>query len=153
MLLITSVCLSSCAQQIRDTREISVNGFINDNLYQAILEIEPDQKARGLVARRESAYLKGKSADLDDLTLENLINYCIDSRITSGIIGKNRKDPDRSALRQALADRLKKMARGGKIAFVYYNEKDAMIVGYRLFSVGFRKKLDAIIAAPDTDGQ
>lgn len=153
MLFITSVCLFSCAQQIRDAREISVNGFINDNLYQAILEIEPDQNARGLVARRESAYLRGKSADLDDLALENLINYCIDNRIKSGIIGKNRKDSDRSASRQALADRLKKMARGGKIAFVFYNEKDAMIVGYRLFSIGFRKKLDAIIAAPNTDSQ
>lgn len=151
--ILVAVSLTSCAPQLRDALEITTNGCISDNYYQAILVIDPDENARGLVARRESAYLKAKSAHLSDMTLENLVNYCIDSRLKAGIIEKNYKDVDQASHRAALADKLKGMSRHGKIAFVYYNEKSAMIIGYRVFTIGFRKKLDAIIAAPADNRQ
>jgi hypothetical protein len=147
-LLAISLPCASCAPQLKNPIEIKTNGFINDNNYQAILEIESDDSSRGLVARRESAYLKAKSAQLDDLALESLVNYCIDSQLKAGIIEKNKSTPDINAHKAVLKSKLKGLAGGGKIAFVYYNEKNAMVIGYRIFSIGFKKKLDAVIASP-----
>lgn len=148
ILFVLPLCIASCAPQLRDGMDITSSGFVDDNHYQAILVIDPDDAARGLVAKRESAYLKAKGAQLNDLALESLVNYCIDSQLQAGLIDRSRKDFDLSAHRSALTDSLKGMARHGKIAFVYYNEKNAMIIGYRVYSLGFRKRLDAIIAAP-----
>src|SRR5208337_4860221 len=62
-----------CSMQTKKTLEIDTNGFLNDNCYQAILVFDPDDGAYGLVARRDSAYLKAKKADLNGLTLEKMI--------------------------------------------------------------------------------
>ncbi len=145
--------LSHCTPQLRDAIDITTNGFVSDSHFQALIEIVPDEASRGLVARRESAYLRAKSARLNDMAFESLVNYCIDSQLKTGILEKNRKDFDLAAHRTALADKLKGTVRHGKIAFVYYNEKNAMIIGYRVFAIGFRKKVDAIITAPAAGGQ
>ena len=139
-------CLSSyCNSNLKNSLEIRTNGFINENCYQAILQLEPEESAMGLVAKRESAYLKAKNSLLYDLAIVNLANYCYDSQLKAGAIDKNLKAAEQAAHRNALIDKIKGVAGTGKIAFVYYNEKNSMVIGYRMYKIGFKKKLDGII--------
>ncbi|MBN2160519.1 MAG: hypothetical protein JW807_14080 [Spirochaetes bacterium] len=137
-----ALALFACASGVKNSLEIRTNGFISDNCYQAILEIEPDEDAMGLVEGRESSYVKGKNADLRDLTAKNLAQYCLEARSAAG-------QGPRGSLTQeeisVLESKTEKLAGGGRIAFVYYNEKHSMIIGYRIFKTGLKKKLEAII--------
>lgn len=148
LIVILSYLCTSCAPNVKNSPEISTNGFINENCYQAILQVEPDASAMGLVAKRESAFLKAKNALLYDLAVENLANYCFDSRLKAGVIEKNKKAAEQAAYKNALAEKIKGLSGAGKIVFVYYNEKNCMVIGYRMFKIGFRKKLDGIINPP-----
>jgi hypothetical protein len=143
--LIVACLCSSCDSNLKNSLEIRTNGFINENCYQAILQLEPEESAIGLVARRESAYLKAKNSLLYDLAIENLANYCYDSQLKAGAIDKNIKAAEQAARRNTLIDKIKGVAGTGKIAFVYYNEKNFMVIGYRMYKIGFKKKLDGII--------
>jgi hypothetical protein len=147
LILLALATGSSCTAGLKNSMEIKTNGFITDNCYQALLELEPDDSARGLVARRESSYLKAKKTELSELALQNLANYCIDSQSKAGLIDKSKKEFDQNGHRTVLINRLKGLAGGGQIAFVFYNEKNNMIIGYRIFKIGFKKKLDALINA------
>jgi hypothetical protein len=148
IILSFSFICSSCALNLKNSLEIRTNGFITENCYQAILEIEPDDSAMGLVAKRESAFLRAKNAQLSDLAMENLANYCFNSQLKAGIIEKNKKAADHAVYKKALLNKIKGFAGAGKITFVYYDEKNYMIIGYRMFKMGFKKKLDDIINPP-----
>jgi hypothetical protein len=145
LILFMTAASASCTGSLKDSLEIKTNGFITSNCYQAILEIEPEDSARGLVSKRESSYIKAKKTVLKNMALENLANFCIESRLKTGLIDKNRKDTDLPGMKKALIPQLDGMAGGGQIAFVYYNERNSMIIGYRLFKFGFKRKLDSII--------
>ena len=80
------MALTACDAQMRNQLDIRTNGFLNDNCFQALIVIEPDESARGLVARRESASHKAKKADLKEMALESLTNYSIDSLKKTGIL-------------------------------------------------------------------
>jgi hypothetical protein len=148
-LLIFPLLISqSCSMQLKNSMEIKTNGFLTDNCYQALIEIEPDETARGLVAKRESAYLNAKKADLNILAVENLANYCIDTQLKTGIIDKTKKNFDHVTHKNALLQHIRSIAGSGSIAFIFFNEKNSMIIGYRIFTIGFKKKLDAIITTP-----
>ena len=139
----------SCDAQVRNQLDIRTNGFINDNSFQALIVFDPDDSARGLVARRENASQKAKKADLREMALECLVNYSIDSQQKSGIIDRNRKDFDMAAHRARLMDRLRGLSRGGKTVFSYYNDSNGIVVGYKMYTIGFRKKLEEILKATD----
>jgi hypothetical protein len=145
--------LPSCDAQLRNQLDIRTNGFTNDNCFQALIVIEPDESARGLVARRESASQKAKKADLREMALECLINYSIDSQQKSGILDRNRKNFDMAAHRARLMDRLRGLARGGKTAFSYYNDSNGIVIGYTIYNIGLRKKLEDILKTPDSVNQ
>jgi hypothetical protein len=133
---------------VKNSVEIRTNGFITENCYQAILEVEPDDSAMGLVAKRESAFLRAKNAELTNMAIQNLANYCFESQLKAGIIEKSKKAADQTVYKKTLINKIKLFAGAGKIAFVYYDEKNYMIIGYRMFKIGFRKKLDDIINPP-----
>lgn len=158
ILAIITLACTSCGPYLKDSREIKTNGFITDNCYQALLEIEPDDSARGLVARRESAYLKAKNVDVKDMALLNLAAYC-ENQLRGESGNKFKKDAGNPEIRNEFHKKLKSYIMTGSISFVYYNERGSMIIGYRLFKVGFRKKVAEIIhppvdqnAAPTTPG-
>jgi hypothetical protein len=142
--ILSYLCLS-CDSHLKTSLEIRTNGFINDNCYQAILQIEPEESAMGLVAKRESAFIKAKTSLLYDLAVQNLATYCYDTQLKAGVINKNIKPAEQAAYRVALIDKIKGITGSGKIAFVYYNENNCMIIGYRMYKIGFKKKLDDII--------
>ncbi len=143
----------SCGLSVKESHEIKTNGFITDNCYQALLEVEPEDGSKGLVARRESAYLKAKNVNVKDLAVQNLVNYCVDSRTKSGLKEKNKNSAYPPEYKDDLAKKLKGFVVGGNISFVYYNEKGSMIIGYRIFKLGFRKKLSEIMSPPTEDKQ
>ena len=146
--VILSCLCSSCDSNLKTPLDIRTNGFINENCYQAILHVEPDEGALGLVAERESAFLKAKNALLYELAVANLAAYCLDSQLKTGTLDKNKKGAELLAYKNALGDKIKGLADTGKIAFVYYNEKNNMIIGYRMYKIGLKKKLDDIINPP-----
>lgn len=138
----------SCGLSLKESHEIKTNGFITDNCYQALLEVEPEDGSKGLVARRESAYLKAKNVNVKDLAVQNLVDYCIDSQAKNDIKDRIKNNTYPPAYKDDLAKKLKGFVVGGSISFVYYNEKGSMIIGYRIFKLGFRKKLSEIISPP-----
>lgn len=143
-----ALALASCGLSVRESHEIKTNGFLTDNCYQALLEIEPEEGSRGLVARRESAYLRAKNVNMKELAVRNLADYCLDSQLKTGTKDKNRKDAVPAETRTELVKKLKGYVIGGSIAFVYYNEKGSMIIGYRIFRPGFKKKVAGFINPP-----
>lgn len=140
----------ACDAQVRNQLEIRTNGFINDNCFQALIVIDPDESARGLVARRESASQKARKADLRDMALECLTNYSIDSQQKTGTLDRNRKDIDMAGYRSRLTDRLRGFTRGGKTLFSYYNDSNGIVIGYTMYNIGFKKKLEEILKTPET---
>jgi hypothetical protein len=149
--MLSCLCFS-CAPNLKTSLEIRTNGFINENCYQAILKLEPEESAMGLVAKRESAFLKAKNSLLYDLAIENLANYCYDSQLKTGTVDKNKKTAEQAAYKNALIDKIKGLANTGKISFIYYNEKNCMMIGYRMDKIGFKKKLEGIINPPAHQG-
>lgn len=147
------MALTACDAQMRNQLDIRTNGFLNDNCFQALIVIEPDESARGLVARRESASHKAKKADLKEMALESLTNYSIDSLKKTGSIDRTRRDFDMAGYRARLMDRLRSLTRGGKTAFSFYNDSNGIVIGYSIYNIGFRKKLDDILKAPDAINQ
>jgi hypothetical protein len=147
-LTIISLAFPSCGLNLKESHDIKTNGFITESCYQAILEIEPEEGSRGLVARRESAFLKAKNVNVKDLAIQNLANYCIDSQLKTGTKDKNRNTVNQSENKNDFLNKVKGLVIGGSISFVYYNEKGSMIIGYRISRPGFRKKLAAIINPP-----
>lgn len=143
--LILSCLCSSCDSNLNNPVEINTNGFISENCFQALLKIEPDENALGLVAKRESAFLKAKNSLLYDLAVENLARYCYDGQLKAGTIDKNAKAAEQALSRNALIDKIKRFVGSGNIAFVYYDEKNCMIIGYRMYKIGLKKKLNEII--------
>lgn len=148
LLTILSLAFPSCGLNVKDSHEIKTNGFMTDSCYQAILEIEPEDGSRGLVARRESAFLKAKNVNVKDLAIQNIATYCIDSQLKTAIKDKSRNTTNQSENKNDLLKKIRGVVIGGSISFVYYNEKGSMIIGYRISRPGFRKKLAAIINPP-----
>ena len=145
IIILAGFICTGCALQPKNGLEIRANGFLHDNYYQAILEIEPDDGAKGLVAKRDSAYFKAKNARLGDMAAENIAQFCIDRGIQEGIIDRTKKDMNVAELKNNLINRVKPLSRGGRIAFTYYNDKNILVIGYRIFNVGFKKKIDDIV--------
>jgi len=143
-----ALAFPSCGLSVRESNEIKTNGFLTDNCYQAILEIEPEDGSRGLVARRESAYLRAKNVNVKELAIHNLADYCIDNQAKNAIKDKNKKEAFPAEAKNELIKKLRGYVIGGSIAFVYYNEKGSMIIGYRIFRPGFKKKVASIINPP-----
>jgi len=141
-LALLAACGSSCSLQTRSALEIKTSGFISENCYQAILKIAPNDNAQGLVAKRESAYLKSKTAALKEMALDNLSNYCMEKRLQKNDI--NRKEINLSVLRINLLSKLDDLVGDGSIAFAYYDETNSLIIGYRIFKNGFKQKIDAL---------
>lgn len=140
---------AGCSPQTRDSHELRTSGFIQDNYYQAILEIDADEAAKGLVAKRDSAYLNAKKVNLDDLAADNISQYCVERGIQDGSIIRNKKETNVVQIKSSLLGRVKPLARGGRIIFTYYNEKNSLVIGYRIYNTGFKKKIEDIIKSLD----
>ena len=147
-LTILTLAFASCGLNLKDSTDIKTNGFLSDSCYQALLEIEPEDGSRGLVARRESAYLKAKNVNVKELAIQNLANYCIDSQAKSGAKDRGKKDAVQAEAKNEIVKKIRGFVIGGSTSFVYYNEKGSMIIGYRISRPGFRKKLVSIINPP-----
>jgi hypothetical protein len=147
--LALALALPSCDAQVRGQLDIRTNGFINDNCFQSLVVFEPDENARGLVARREDSAQKAKKADIREMALESLVNFAVDFQQKNGVIDKNKKDFNLAAHRSRLADRLRGLTRGGRTLFSYYNDSNALVVGYSIYNIGFRKKLEEMLKTPE----
>lgn len=147
--VILMLALPSCDLQVKNQLDIKTNGFLSDNCFQALVVFEPDESARGLVARRENSSQKARKADMRDMALESLVNYSIDIRQKNGMLDKNKKDFDLAGYRTRLTDRLRGLTRGGKTVFSYYNDSNALVVGYTMYNIGFRQKLEDILKTPE----
>jgi hypothetical protein len=146
--VILMIALPSCDAQVKNQLDIKTSGFLSDNCFQALVVFEPDESARGLVARRENSSLKAKNADMREMALNILVNYSFDFQQKNGIIDKNKKDFDLAGHRARLMDRLRGLTRGGKTVFSYYNDSNALVVGYTIYNIGFRQRLEDILKTP-----
>jgi hypothetical protein len=149
LVLALAPALASCDAQVRGQFDIRTNGFINDNCFQSLVVFEPDESARGLVARREDSAQKAKKADIREMALECLVNFSIEFQQKNGVIDKNKKDFNLGGHRARLADRLRGLTRGGRTQFSYYNDSNALVVGYTIYNIGFKKKLEEMLKTPD----
>jgi hypothetical protein len=146
ILLSLALCINSaCTVPKKEAPDIKTNGFVNDNCYQAILVFEPDPGAAGLVAKRESAYLKAKKADLKDLTLEHMASYCIDHKLQSQMNDKSQRETVFYSLKNDVLNKLKPLAGDGSISFVYYNEKNILFIGFHILKQGLKQKVAILI--------
>jgi hypothetical protein len=145
LLLLVLSFISACSVQTKNILEINTNGFLNDNCYQAILVFDPDDNVNGLVAKRESAYLKAKKADLINLTLEKLTFTCLANKLQARVADKYKRDMLLDTLKNNAMIQVKGFVEGGSIAFVYYNEKNSIIIGYQLSKPGLKGRVDMLI--------
>ena len=145
LLLFVLSFISACSVQTKNILEINTNGFLNDNCYQAILVFDPDDSANGLVAKRDSAYLKAKRADLINLTLEKLTYTCLVNKLQIRVTDKYKRDMLIDTLKNSAMIQLKSFVEGGSIVFVYYNEKNSILIGYQLSKPGLKERVDMLI--------
>ena len=145
ILLLVLSFIFACSMQIKNILEINTNGFLNDNCYQAMLVFDPDDSANGLVAKRESAYLKAKRADLINLTLEKLTYTYLADKLQASVTDKYKRDMIIDTLKNSVMIQLKGFVEGGSIAFVYYNEKNSIIIGYQLSKPGLKERVNVLI--------
>jgi len=145
LLLLVLSFISACSVQTKNILEINTNGFLNDNCYQAILVFDPDDSVNGLVAKRESAYLKAKKADLINLTLEKLTFTCLTNKLQARVTDKYKRDMLLDTLKNNAMIQVKGFVEGGSIAFVYYNEKNSIIIGYQVSKPGLKERVDMLI--------
>jgi hypothetical protein len=136
----------SCSFQRKSSLNIKTSGFISDDCYQAILKIEPDENERGIVAMRESAYLKSKTADFKKMAVQNLAEYCLEKWHAKS---PGQSHPRIKGFRTHLLDALNGIVGKGSIAFAYYDEKNSLVIGYRISRTGFKKQIVALIGAMD----
>ncbi len=145
VLALLAAYAGSCSFQRKGGFNIKTSGFISADCYQAILKIEPDENAPGLVAKRESAYLKSKTADFRKMAVESLADYCLKRWLHTKGLGQGNTRIE--AHRARLTGELNGIVGKGSIAFVYYDEKNSLVIGYRITRNGFKKQIDALIGA------
>jgi hypothetical protein len=128
--------------------DTTVNGFLNPNCYQALVEIKPDKNSNGLVGQRESAYLKTKKSDIDNCVLDNLISYCVTHRLDKFHISKEINPRGvTQGYRLYLTKSLMSLARKNKIFFTYYNEHNSVILGCRIHANNLKKRMSTIMSS------
>ena len=137
--------ISACSVQKKSTPDININGYLNDNCYQAIFVFDPDESAGGLVAKRESSYLKAKRADLMHLTLEKLTSASLASSLAH-ITDTYAREMLFDKMKGNAVNKLKSFVESGTVAFVYYNEKNSIIIGYQLSKPGLKERVDMLIS-------
>jgi len=142
--ILIAAFVSACSVQKKIMPDINTNGFLNDDCYQAIFVFDPDESAGGLVAKREGAYLKAKKADLMHLTLEKLISASLATSLAH-ITDKYTRDMLMGRMKDNAVRKLKGFIGGGTVSFVYYNEKNSIIIGYQLSKPGLKEKVDMLI--------
>ena len=142
--------ISACSVQKKNMPDITTNGFLNDNCYQAIFIFDPDESAGGLVAKRESAYLKAKKADLIHLTLEKLTSAALAASLPH-VSDTYTRDMLIDTMKNNLMNKLKGFVEGGTVAFVYYNEKNSIIIGYQLSKPGLKDRVAILINSLEKD--
>jgi hypothetical protein len=145
LLLFLLISCFACSVQTKKTVEIDTNGFLSDECYQAILIFEPDDGAFGLVARRDSAYLKAKKADLTGITIEKMLHFTLTNQPRFISADKYKMDKIFAEMTSYAVPELKGFIKNGSIAFVYYNEKNSIIIGYQITKPGLKQKLNSLI--------
>ncbi|TFH41138.1 MAG: hypothetical protein E4G96_06110 [Chrysiogenales bacterium] len=150
IIISSAPALTRCDLQLKDAPEIKTSGFLSDRCYQAILVIEPDQDARGLVASRKSAADKASDRTyLHRMALTSMADHAINEGRRTGALNTKANGFDLEQYRTDLAKTLSGFTGRGRTAFTYYNENHSMVVCYRLCATGLKNKMAAIIAVPE----
>jgi hypothetical protein len=145
ILVIFFIIPGGCAFPRKDKISIKKQGFISKNCYQAIILVQPEKNNCGLVEERDSAYIKANQSDLKKAAVENLIDYCVEQKLKSLKTANLKTDTTQPELRQMVKNSINAKLWYGKIAFVYYNENNAVVIGYWLSYVNIKGKVACII--------
>ena len=148
-LLIASGSLAGCGPSLKDAPGIGTVGFISENCFRALIVIEADADARGLVARRESASRKAEDRSLvHRMAVDQLAGHAIESGIQEGTLPvKASSAGDAAVFRERAVDILARSIGRGHALFSYYNENHAMVVGYEIRGSGLRGRVAAMITS------
>lgn len=141
-LLITSCTLSRHRRV--EPGDYQVNGFIDENTYQLIHRVEPDEKG-SLVAERESAYIRMKEEGLKE-ALHSFHEY-----IFSRWKNDNPVEAADRSKRDAFMKKVRKVKPRSYIVFIYYDESNTLVSGIRFHSSGLRKNIDRLMVPDNND--
>lgn len=136
---------AGCISQTRPNLDIRKSGFLDNDCYQAVIEIEANEGTQGLTERRDNAFLKAKTIDARERIVESLANYCIESKLAQFNVAGQRKNLDLARLKADLAPPLRKIIRWEKMVFFYYNEKMSAVLGYQFSKKNLKDSVNAII--------
>jgi hypothetical protein len=138
-----------CGPSLKNTPDISAKGFLTDHCYRAIIVVQADPEARGLVAMRENSSEKaGDRSLLYRLALENLAQYAMETGIQDGSINRRAPDFDAAHYRERLIEVLGRTMARGRIVYTYYDENHSVVVGYEFRGAGLKNKVAAITSTP-----
>ena len=140
-ILIAAVpALTQCGRHLKEAPGIGTSGFLSDHCFQALLVIDPDQGAQGLVARRESASAgAGDRPALHRMALSRLADHAVKEAVRSGALN-GKAAADRALYREGILMRISGFTGRGRTVFTYYNENHSLVVGYRLCATGLKKQ-------------
>lgn len=145
--LLLIICLAglfpiSCKYQVKNFQnvpEFQHEGFINSNIYQAIITSQPEKDIAGHVNQRDSAYMNARKI-LTRSVAENLAKYCIDKKTS----GRSASIYITKESESNLKEKLYKYVNYGKIIYEYYNEDNSVVLGFRIEKNGLKSEIEAL---------
>ena len=129
------LCFLSCTVRVYDVNTLlndcHTEGFLDFDHFQVVITGFPDKRAKGLVARRESALFYAKSK-MNELIIERLINFWLEKKqeeykVDTGSIS------NLPEVKIELRSKMHKYLEYGYEAFEFYNEDDSAVIVYRVF--------------------
>ncbi|MCU0847913.1 MAG: hypothetical protein MUD12_08500 [Spirochaetes bacterium] len=140
-LFISASCIfGSSGRQIQDYKS---EGFLNDNVFQMILQIKPDDSAKGLVQKRENAQEKAKKRLLG-YSVDYMILYIINRDSKKARINDPKTIPNYRELKKLFRKTLKTYVKNGYIAQEYFREDKSLIVSYRIYGGDLKADLESL---------
>ena len=140
VLIFASCIFGSSGRQIQDYKS---EGFLNDNVFQMILQIKPDDSAKGLVQKRENAQEKSKKRLLG-YSVDYMILYMINRDPKKARINDPKTIPNYRELKKSFRKILKPYVKKGYIAQEYFREDKSLVVSYRIYGGDLKTDLDSL---------
>ena len=127
-------------------RDFFTTGFLNSDLYQAVIKGSPDENVKGLVARRESARMNAIS-DLENQVLQKLYGEWKMQH------GNDLEDIPEEQYRGAVTAELSTFVYKGRVVEKYYNQDHSISLVYRIHGNNLRSKIQSISVPSEITGK
>jgi hypothetical protein len=132
--------ISGCLNKNIKISDFKTDGFLNNNIFQIILNIKPDDSKKGLIEKRESAYFKAKK-NLHFIITDKIAEYSINFNKNKFSIKIDSKNLEK--YKKKIYINFKDIYKKGYIVEEFYDDRQNLTFVYRIQEKNLKNRIEA----------